>query len=162
MTKLAHIRIFTVVIAMAMYSTTLHATSLTAGTTIINLSCTKGSTCASSGTSTLAISTGTGYYTVTSPSVPWLLLTPVSGIATTTASANVLTFSASPAWTTLGSGYYTTTATIASLGVTSATVTVHLQVNDATPTLGVQGSVNILNPVGYTLGGSAPTMSITV
>jgi uncharacterized protein (TIGR03437 family) len=86
----------------------------------------------------------------------------MSGTATTTASANVLTFSPSPAWTTLGSGLYTTTITIASLGVTSATVTVKLQVNDAAPSLTVRGGVNVLNPVPYVAGGTAPSMSITL
>src|SRR5262245_13291209 len=123
------LRTFSVLFSLATGAGYLHAASLTAGTTSISLSCIKGSTCNSSGTSTLAISAGTGFYTVTPPSVPWIQVTPMSGTATTTASANVLTFAVSPAWTTLGSGLFTTTVTIASLGNTSATVTVQLQIN---------------------------------
>ena len=156
------LRIYAVLFGVAVCSSYAQAVSLTAATTNIGLTCTKGSTCNSSGTSTLAISSGTGYFTVTAPSVPWVLVTPMTGTADTTAGDTVLTFSVSPAWTTLGSGLYTTTVTIASLGVTSATVTVQLQVNDATPTLTIKGSINSLNPVPYVAGGAAPPLSLTV
>src|SRR5580700_4675742 len=163
MNKLRFLWILPVLLALTICSGSLRATtSLTAGTPAINLSCTKGSVCTSSGTSTLAISTGSAYFTVTAPSVSWVLVTPMTGTVTTTASATVLTFSPSAAWTTLGSGLYSTTVTVASLGVTSATVAVTLQVNDATPTLSVKGSLNVLNPVNYIAGGSSPVLAITV
>jgi uncharacterized protein (TIGR03437 family) len=156
------LRILSALFAMTLCTSYLQAASLTAGTTAINLSCTKGQTCASSNTSTLAISAGTGYFTVTPPTVPWLLVTPMAGTATTTASANILTFSVSPGWTTLGSGLNTTTVAITSAGNTSTSVTVTLQVQDATPTLIVKGGVNVLNPLAYVAGAAAPTMSLTV
>src|SRR5271163_1627656 len=109
MKKLHSLRIFSGLFALAVCSTHAQAATLTAGTTTINLSCTQGQTCASSGTSTLVISAGTGFYTVTPPTVPWLLVTPMAGTADTTPGDNVLTFSVSPGWTTLGAGLNTTT-----------------------------------------------------
>ncbi|MCX6593794.1 MAG: hypothetical protein NTZ56_19950 [Acidobacteria bacterium] len=156
------LRLLPVLFALVVTSLKLSAANLTAGTPTITLTCTKGTACSSKGTSTLAISAGTGYYAVTSPSVPWVQVTPLNGLATTTAGDNTLTFAASPAWTTLGSGLYTTTVTIASPGHTSATVTVKLQVNDAATTLQVRGGIGVLNPVPYTVGGTTPTMAITL
>ncbi len=95
----------------------------------------------------LVISAGTGYFTVTPPTVPWLLVTPMAGTADTTASDNVLTFSVSPGWTTLGAGLSTTTVNLVSTGNTGTSITVTLEVQSATPTLVVKGGVNTLNPV---------------
>ncbi|MCX6596638.1 MAG: hypothetical protein NTV70_09760, partial [Acidobacteria bacterium] len=156
------LRLLPVLFALILCSTNLLAANLTVTAATVNLTCTKGSACSSTATSNLAISAGTAYYAVTAPTVPWVQVTPMTGLATTTASNNVMTFSASPAWTTLGSGLYSTTVTIASTGHTSVTVTVRLQVNDAATTLQVRGGLGVLNPVPYTVGAAAPAMAITL
>lgn len=162
MTHLRLLRIFSVPFALAVCSTYLQAASLVASATTINLTCTIGSTCSSSSTSDISISAGTGYFTVTPPSVPWLQITPMAGTADTTPADNILTFAASPGWTTLGAGLASTTVTIVSLGNTSVTVTVTLEVQSAASTLTVKGGVNVLNPIAYTAGATPPTMSVTV
>jgi uncharacterized protein (TIGR03437 family) len=162
MSKLNFLRFFSMLFVLTIGTSYLSAANLTAGTSSINLSCTKGTTCTSSGTSTLAISAGTGYFNVTAPSVPWVSVTPMTGLATTTAADNTLTVAASAAWTTLGSGLYTTTITVASQGVTSVSITVKLQVNDATPSLFVKNGNNVLNPINYVSGAASPTMSVTL
>jgi len=86
----------------------------------------------------------------------------MSGIADMTPTDNVLTFSVSPGWTTLGVGLGTTTVAITSLGSTSVTVTINLEVEAAAPTLIVQGGVNTLNPIAFLAGAVAPTMTLTV
>lgn len=163
MNHLRLLRIVSVPFALTVCSSYLQATTtLTASNTTINLTCTIGSTCSSSGTSDISISTGTGYFTVTPPSVPWLQVTPMAGTADTTPADNVLTFAVSPGWTTLGAGLASTSVTIVSLGATSAVVTVTLEVQSAASTLTVKGGTNVLNPIAYTAGAAPPTMSLTV
>lgn len=162
MTHLRLLRIFSVPFALTLGSSYLHAANLVASAITINLTCTIGSTCSASSTSDISISAGTGYFTVTPPSVPWLQITPMAGTADTTPADNVLTFAASPGWTTLGAGLASTTVTVVSLGNTSVTVTVTLEVQSAPSTLTVKGGVNVLNPIAYTAGAAPPTMSVTV
>lgn len=106
--------------------------------------------------------TSSGYYTVTPPTVPWLLVTPMSGIADQGTTDNVLTFSVSAGWTTLGPGFSSTTVPIVATGFTGTSVTVTLEIVSATPTLVVKGGPNTLNPIAFLTGGIAPTMSLTV
>jgi len=140
----------------------LHAAALSASQTTINLTCTIGQTCNSSGISDISIGLGTGFFTVTPPTVPWLQVTPMSGTADTTPADNPMTFAVSPGWTTLGAGLASTTVTIVSAGNTSATVTVNLEVQSPASTLTIKGGVNVLNPIAYTAGAAAPSMSLTV
>src|SRR5581483_11839828 len=133
-----------------------------ASQTTINLTCTIGQTCNSSGISDISIGLGTGFFTVTPPTVPWLQVTPMSGTADTTPADNPMTFAVSPGWTTLGAGLASTTVTIVSAGNTSATVTVNLEVQSPASTLTIKGGVNVLNPIAYTAGAAAPSMSLTV
>ncbi|HTC90751.1 MAG TPA: hypothetical protein VK686_20750 [Bryobacteraceae bacterium] len=156
------LRIFSVPFALTVCTSYMQAAALTAGTPTIALTCTVGQTCVSSNTSTLSIASGTGYFTVTAPTVPWLLVTPMAGTADTTPSDNVLTFSVSPGWTTLGAGLNTTTVSIVSLGNTSTSVTVTLQIQSATPTLLVKGGINTLNPIAFLSGSAAPVLTLTV
>jgi uncharacterized protein (TIGR03437 family) len=160
--KLHSLQIFSGLFALTVCSSSLQATTLTAATPTINLTCTQGQTCVSSGTTTLVISAGTGYYTIAAPSVPWLTVTPTAGTADTTPSDNVITFSVSPGWTTLNPGFSSTTDTITSLGSGTAVITINLEIQSATPTLIVKGGPNTLNPIAYLAGAAAPTMSLTV
>lgn len=164
MYRLRLLRIFPVLFALTVGSSYLRAVTITAATPTINLTCTQGSVCASSGTTDVSVGTGSGlFYTVTAPTVAWLSATPMSGSTLdTTAADTVITFSPSPGWTTLPVGLSTTTVQIKSTGATSATVTVTIEVQSATPTLSVQGGINVLNPVAYTAGAAAPTLSLTV
>jgi uncharacterized protein (TIGR03437 family) len=162
MTHLRLLRIFSVSVALTMGTNYLHAAALTASATTINLTCTMGATCSSSGTSDISIASGTGYFTVTPPSVPWLEVTPMAGTATTTATDNVLTFTVSPGWTTLGAGLASTTVSIVSPGNTGTSVTVTLEIQSAASTLTIKGGINVLNPIAYTAGAAAPSMSLTV
>ncbi len=162
MFKIRLFRLLPVLFALIACSSGIMAADLTVTAATVTLTCTKGSACTSTATSNLAISSGTAYYAVTAPSVPWVQLTPMTGLATTTASANVITFSPSPAWTTLGSGLYSTVVTFTATGHTSVTVTVRLQVNDAATALQVRGGLNVLNPVPYTVGAAAPSMAFTL
>ena len=66
----------------------------------------------------------------------------MAGTADVTPVDNVLTFSVSPGWTTLGAGLNTTTVTIVSVGNTGTSVTVTLQIQSAAPTLLVKGGIN--------------------
>ena len=68
MSKILFLRVFSVLLVLTKGTSYLAAANLTAGTSSINLSCTKGTACTYSGTSTLAISAGTGYFNVTAPS----------------------------------------------------------------------------------------------
>ena len=86
----------------------------------------------------------------------------MSGTADTTPSDNVLTFTVSPGWTTLSAGLASTTVSIVSLGNTSTSVTVTLEIQNAASNLTVKGGVNVLNPVAYTAGAAAPSLSLTV
>jgi uncharacterized protein (TIGR03437 family) len=158
------LRILPVLFALTVGSSYLRAVTITAATPIINLTCTQGSVCASSGTTNVSVGSGSGlFFTVTTPTVPWLSVTPASGSTLdTVATDTVITFSPSPGWTTLPVGLSTTTVQIKSTGTTSATVTVTIEVESATPTLSVQGGINVLNPVAYTAGAAAPTLSLTV
>jgi uncharacterized protein (TIGR03437 family) len=162
MNRLHLLRISSVLFALTACNHSLQAATLTAATSPISLTCTQGQTCSSSGTSDLSISAGTGYYTVTPPSVPWLVITPMAGTADVTPADNVLTFSVSAGWTTLGPGFYSTSVAIASLGNTGTSVTVTLEIQSAAPTLVVKGGPNTLNPIAFLAGAAAPTMSLTV
>lgn len=157
-------RIAPVLFALTVCGSYLHAASITAATPTINLTCTQGSVCSSSGTTGATISAGTGiYFAVTAPTVPWLTVTPTSGTTLdATSTDTVITFSPSPGWTTLPVGLSKTTVSITSPSVTSAVVTVYIEVQAAAPTLSVQGGINVLNPVNYLATSAAPVLSLTV
>ncbi|MGB6947480.1 MAG: hypothetical protein WBE37_34085, partial [Bryobacteraceae bacterium] len=92
--------------------------------------------------------------------MPWLLVSPLSGTATTTSSN--LTFQVTSGWTSLNSGLNTTTVHLISGTGGNTNFIVNLEVQAATPTLQVKGGVNVLNPVAYVSGGTAPTLALTL
>jgi uncharacterized protein (TIGR03437 family) len=166
-------RIFSVLFALMVCTCYVHAqTTLTASPTTINLSCTMSQACTAnsgsivySASSTLtATSSGSpsAPFTVAAPTVPWLTLTipasPDTGSAT-------LTFTVTPAWTSLNAGLNTTTVQLSSADATNGTgitFTVNLLVQAATPTLTVKGGLNTLNPALYLTGSPAPVLSLTL
>jgi uncharacterized protein (TIGR03437 family) len=162
------LRISSVLFALTVGSSYLQATVLTAGTTTINLLCTVGQSCTStvanvstfSATSTLITDTGTAAWTVQAPAVPWLIVSPLSGTATT--SSSNLTFQVSSGWTSLNAGLNSTTVHLLSGVGGNSNFTVNLEVQAATSTLIVQGGTNALNPVPYLTGAAAPTLSLTL
>lgn len=163
------LRIFSVLFALTVGSSYLHAVTLTAGTTTINLLCTVGQSCGStvsnvstfSATSSLITDSGSGAFKIAAPSVPWLLVSPLSGTATT--STQNITFQVAGGWTSLNSGLNTTTITLTCGACTAnVTYTVNLEVQAAVPSLLVKGGVNVLNPVAYVSGASAPTLALTL
>lgn len=167
MNQLRLLRIFSVLFALTVGSSYLHAVTLTAATTTITLQCTIGQSCSAnsgpiifSATSALSTDTGAAAYTITAPSVPWLLVSPLSGTATTTSSN--LTFQVTSGWTSLNSGLNTTTVHLISGTGGNTNFIVNLEVQAATPTLQVKGGVNVLNPVAYVSGGTAPTLALTL
>jgi hypothetical protein len=171
MKKLRLLRISSVLFALTVGSSYLHAQiTLTAGTPTINLLCTVGQSCAStvvnvstfSATSTLSSNSGTPAFKIAAPSVPWLLVSPLSGTASST--PQNITFQVAGGWTSLNSGLNTTTVAL-TCGTCTANLsfTVNLEVQAATPTLQVRGGPNVLNPVSYQSGGSsALTLSLTL
>ncbi len=167
MNQLRLLRIFSVLFALTVGSSYLHAVTLTAATTTITLQCTIGQSCSAnsgsiifSATSALSTDSSTAAYTITAPSVPWLLVSPLSGTATTTP-AN-LTFQVTSGWTSLNSGLNTTTVHLISGVGGNTNFIVNLEVQAATPTLQVKGGVNVLNPVAYISGAGAPTLALTL
>jgi uncharacterized protein (TIGR03437 family) len=171
MKHLRLLRLSSVLFALTVGSSYLHAQiTLTAGATTINLLCTVGQSCTStvsnvstfSATSSLISNSGTPAFKVAAPSVPWLLVSPLSGTAST--STQNITFQVAGGWTSLNSGLNTTTILL-TCGTCTANVTftVNLEVQAATPTLQVRGGPNVLNPVSYQSGGSsALTLSLTL
>ena len=165
---LRSLRIFSVLFALTVGSSYLHAITLTAGTTTINLLCTVGQSCSStvanvstfSATSGLTTDSSTAAYTIQAPTVPWLLVSPLSGTATTV-SSNV-TFQVTGGWTSLNSGLNSTTIHLISGTGGNTNFTVNLEVQAAAPSLLIKGGVNVLNPVAYVSGAAAPTLSLTV
>lgn len=165
-------RIFSVLFALTLCTSYVHAqTTLTASPTTINLSCTIGQACTAnsgsivySASSTLtATSSGSpsAPFTVAAPSVPWLTLTvPPSP---DTGSEN-LTFTVTPAWTSLNTGLNTTTVTLSSADASGNAIvfTVNLLIQEATPVLTVKGGLNTLNPAVYLTGNPAPVLSLTL
>jgi uncharacterized protein (TIGR03437 family) len=147
--------------------------TLTAASYTINLLCTIGSPCSSTvlGVSTYSVSdvlTNVGaqaLYTIAAPTVPWLTVTPATGtlaIGSVTATTQTLTFSVNGGWTSLNAGLNTTTIHLTSGVGGNSTFTVNIQIQAAAPTLVVQGGSNVLNPVAYLTGASAPTLSLTL
>jgi uncharacterized protein (TIGR03437 family) len=168
MKHLRLLRLCSVLFALTVSTSYLKATVLTAATTTINLLCTMGQACTStvsgvstySATSGLSTDTGTAAYIITAPSVPWLTVSPLAGTATT--SSSNLTFSVSGGWTSLNAGLNSTSVFLVSGTGGNTTFTVNLEVQGATPTLIVQGGTNVLNPVPYQTGATAPALSLTL
>jgi uncharacterized protein (TIGR03437 family) len=171
MNYLRLLRIFSVLFALTVGSSYLNAQiTLTAGTTTINLLCTVGQSCTStvsnvstfSVASTLVSNSGTPAFKIATPSVPWLLVSPLTGTAST--SSQDITFQVAGGWTSLNSGL-NTTSILLTCGTCTANVTytVNLEVQAAVSSLLVKGGPNVLNPVSYLSGGAAPlTLSLTV
>jgi uncharacterized protein (TIGR03437 family) len=168
------LRIFSVLFALTVGISSLRAqNTLNPASTTINLLCTIGSTCTSNvaNVSTYSVTdvlTNTGaqaLYTIATPSVPWLNVTPTTAtllIGSGTATTQTLTFSVSAGWTSLNSGLNTTTVHLTSGVGGNSIFTVNLQVQAAAPTLVVQGGTNVLNPVPYLTGATAPSLSLTL
>jgi uncharacterized protein (TIGR03437 family) len=168
------LRIFSLLFALTVCTSYLRAqNTLNPASLTVNLLCTIGSPCISNvgGVSTYSatdVLTNTGaaaFYTIAAPSVPWLNITPTTGtlaIGSVTATTQTLTFSVSAGWTSLNAGLNTTTVHLTSGVGGSSTFTVNIQIQAAAPTLVVQGGSNVLNPVPYLTGASAPTLSLTL
>lgn len=166
-------RIFFVLFALMACTSYVHAqTTLTASPTTINLLCIIGQACTANGggityqASSTLTATASGSpsapFTVAAPSVPWLTLTVPASPDTGTAT---LTFSVTPAWTSLNAGLNTTTVQLSSADATNGTgitFTVNLLVQAATPVLTVKGGLNTLNPAVYLTGSPAPVLSLTL
>jgi uncharacterized protein (TIGR03437 family) len=126
--------------------------------TSVMLSCIRGSACT---TSSVALSdTGTDFFTIDAPSASWLGVTPMSGTASST--PTTITFTVSPAWTTLGTGVFNATVTIRAGALTPVAVPVVLQISDPAASLSVLGTINVLNTATWTIGSAVPQLSITV
>jgi uncharacterized protein (TIGR03437 family) len=168
------LRIISVLFALTVGISSLSAqNTLNPAATTINLLCTIGSTCTSnvanvstySATDVLTNTGAQALYTIATPSVPWLNVTPTTGtllIGSSTATTQTLTFSVSAGWTSLNAGLNTTTVHLTSGVGGNSTFTVNLQVQAAAPTLVVQGGTNVLNPVPYLTGATAPSLSLTL
>jgi len=163
MNHLRLLRIFSVLFALTVCIGYVHAATLSAGTSPINLTCTQGQTCTASVTTTLSLSAGSGTYTVSAPTVSWVMVTALTGIVdnTTPADGNI-TFTVTSAWTTLTAGFNSTTFTITSPLNGSLAITINLEVQSANATLLVKGGPNTLNSVAFLTGGAAPTLALTV
>ncbi len=169
MNQLRLLRIFSVLFALTVGSSYLHAITLTAGATTVNLLCTVGQSCTStvsnvstfSATSSLVSDTGTPPFKIAAPTVPWLLVSPLSGTASS--STQNITFQVAGGWTSLNSGL-NTTSVLLTCGTCTANVTftINLEVQAALPSLLVKGGVNVLNPVAYVAGAAAPTLALTL
>jgi uncharacterized protein (TIGR03437 family) len=167
------LRIFSVLFALTVATSYLRAQTLTPASLTVNLLCTIGSLCTSNVTNVSVYSatdvlTNTGaaaLYTLATPSVPWLNITPTTGtlaIGSSVATTQTLTFTVSGGWTSLNAGLNTTTVHLTSGVGGSSTFTINLQIQAAIPTLVVQGGTNALNPVAYLTGASSPSLSLTL
>src|SRR5271170_1936865 len=96
------LRIFPLLSALTVCTSSLHAQTLTPSTTTINLLCTVGSPCTSNvanvstytATSTLTNTGAAALFTIAAPSVPWLNVTPTTStlaIGSVTPTTQVLT-----------------------------------------------------------------------
>jgi uncharacterized protein (TIGR03437 family) len=165
------LRIFFVLSAITAGTSYLHATTLSASTTTIDLTCTMGQTCTSNGsgitfsaTSSLSVDTGSAPFSISPLSVPWISVTPPTSPVSSTTGVNI-TFSVTSAWTTLNAGLNRTTVTLLSADATngtSITFNINLLIQENNATLSVHGGLNTLNPVSYLTGGAAPTLSLTL
>lgn len=166
------LRISSVLFALTVGTSYLHAVTLTPGTTTINLLCTVGQPCVSTvsnvstyqATAGLSTDAGTAAYTITAPAVPWLTVTPMSGSVVNPATPNV-TFQVNSAWTTLNAGLNKTTVHLLSAAASNGTgidFTVNLMVQTVAPTLLIKNGLNTLNPVSYLTGAAAPVLSLTL
>lgn len=168
MNHLRLLRIFSVLFALTVCTSYLHATALTPSTTTINLLCTMGQPCASVSSPSVAFNqqvitlsnTGTDSYTIAAPSVPWLTVNPLSNTVINPATPN-LTFTVNAlGWTTLPAGLNSTTVQIVSATGGNTTITVYLQIQAAAGTLTVKGGLNVLNPYNYVA--TSPTVAVTM
>lgn len=168
MNYLRLLRIFSVLFALTVCTSYLHATALTPSTTTINLLCTMGQPCASVSSPSVAFNqqvitlsnTGTDSYTIAAPSVPWLTVNPLSATVVNPATPN-LTFTVNAlGWTTLPAGLNSTTVQIVSATGGNTTITVYLQIQAAAGTLTVKGGLNVLNPYNYVA--TSPTVAVTM
>jgi uncharacterized protein (TIGR03437 family) len=104
--------------------------------------------------------TGTDSYTIATPSVPWLTVSPLSATVINPATPN-LTFTVNAlGWTTLSAGLNSTTVQIVSATGGNTTITVNLQIQAAAGNLTVKGGLNVLNPYNYIA--TSPTVAITL
>jgi uncharacterized protein (TIGR03437 family) len=171
MKYLRSLRIFSVLFALTVCTGYLGA-QITPASLTINLSCTIGSPCTSnsggitySATDVLTNTGAQALYSIAAPTVPWLNVTPSTAtlaIGSVTPTTQTLTFSVSAGWTSLNAGLNTTIVHLTSGVGGNSVFTVNIQVQAATPTLVVQGGTNVLNPVPYLTGATAPTLSLTL
>jgi len=171
MKYLRPMRIFFVLVAITACTSYLHATTLSASTTTINLTCTMGQACTANGSgitfsasSSLSVDTGSAPFTISPLTVAWISVTPPASPVTSTSGVN-LTFSVTSAWTTLNAGLNKTTVTLLSADASNGTnivFTINLLIQESSSTLSVKGGLNTLNPVLYLTGSAAPTLSLTL
>jgi hypothetical protein len=164
-------RIFFALAAITAGTNYLHATTLSASTTTINLTRTIGQPCTSNGsgitfsaTSSLSVDTGSAPFTISPLGVPSISVTPPTSPVSSTTGVNI-TFSVTSAWTTLNAGLNKTTVTLLSADATngtSITFNINLLIQEGNATLTVHGGLNTLNPVSYLTGSAAPTLSSTL
>jgi uncharacterized protein (TIGR03437 family) len=156
-------RIFSGLFALTVCTGYLHAATLSAVTTPINLTCIQGQVCTATATTGLSLSSGSGTYSVSNPTVPWVTVTAQTDIvdATSPADGNI-TFTVTSAWTSLTAGFNSTSFTITSPLNGTLVIPVNLEVQNAAPSLLIEGGTNTLNSIPFLTGGAAPTPSLTV
>jgi uncharacterized protein (TIGR03437 family) len=169
MNQLRLLRLFPVLFALTVGTSYLHAATLAATATTINLLCTTGQPCASISTPSVAFNTasttlsnasGTDAYTIAAPSVPWLTLNQTSG-SITNPSTSTLTFTVNAVgWLNLPAGLNSTTVSVVSGTGGTVVITVNLQIQAAATNLTVKGGLNVLNPFNYTA--TSPTVAVTM
>jgi uncharacterized protein (TIGR03437 family) len=167
MNQLRLLRIFSVLFALTVGTSYLHAATLAPSTTTINLLCTVGQPCASVSTPSVAFNaqaitlgnaSGTDAWTIAAPSVPWLTVSPMSGSVVNPATPTVTFTVNAIGWLTLPAGLNSTTVQLASSTGGNTTITVYLQIQAAAGTLTVKGGLNVLNPYNYVA--TSPTIAV--
>jgi uncharacterized protein (TIGR03437 family) len=169
MNRFRLLRTFSVLFALTVGTSCLHAATLAATVTTINLLCTVGQACASTGSPSVAFNTqsttlsnasGTDAFTIAAPNVPWLTVSPLSGSVVNPSTVAVGFTVNTVGWLTLPVGLNSTTIPIVSGTGGTVNITVNLQVQAAAGTLTVKGGTNVLNPFNYVA--TSPTVAVTM